>query len=37
MRLLQFTDRGGARVGRVETNGMVSPLSRFESTWQVAR
>jgi hypothetical protein len=30
-------DRGGARVGRVEANGTVSPLARFESTWQVAR
>jgi len=37
MRLLQFTDRGGARVGRVEANGAVSPLARFESTYQVAR
>jgi hypothetical protein len=37
MRLLQFTDRGGARVGRVEANGVVSPLARFESTYQVAR
>ena len=37
MRLLQFTDRGGARVGRVEPNGAVSPLARFESTWQLAR
>jgi hypothetical protein len=37
MRLLQFIDRGGARVGRVEANGMVSPLSRFESTYQLAR
>jgi hypothetical protein len=37
MRLLQFIDRGGARVGRVEANGTVSPLARFESTYQVAR
>ena len=37
MRLLQFTDRGGARVGRVESNGTVSPLARFESTYEVAR
>jgi len=37
VRLLQFTDRGGARVGRVEPNGAVSPLARFESTWQLAR
>jgi hypothetical protein len=37
MRLLQFIDRGGARVGRVEANGAVSPLARFESTYQVAR
>jgi len=37
MRLLQFIDRGGARVGRVESNGVVSPLARFESAYQVAR
>ena len=36
MRLLQFNDRGGARVGRVESN-MVLPLARFESTYQIAR
>ena len=37
MRLLQFTDQGRARVGRVEANGTVSPLARFESTYQLAR
>jgi len=37
MRLLQFTDQGRARVGRVEANGTVSPLARFENTYQLAR
>ena len=37
MRLLQFTDHGRARVGRVEANGTVSPLARCDSTYQLAR
>jgi hypothetical protein len=37
VRLVQFIDRGGARVGRVEASGAISPLSRFESTYQLAR
>ena len=37
MRLLQFTDGARARVGRVEVDGAVSPLSRFDSTYQLAR
>jgi hypothetical protein len=37
VRLLQFNDRGGARVGLVQPNGAVLPLARFESSYQVAR
>jgi hypothetical protein len=37
MRLLQFIDAGQTRVARVEADGAVLPLSRYESTWQLAR
>jgi hypothetical protein len=37
MRLLQFTDGGHTRVARVDPGGAVLPLSKFESTWQLAR
>jgi hypothetical protein len=37
MRLLQFTHNGRPRVGRVEDNGSVAPLARFDSTYQLAR
>jgi len=37
VRLLQFLDGGHERVGRVDANGMVLPLSRHQTTWQVAR
>jgi hypothetical protein len=37
MRLLQFIDGGRARVGRVEANGSIAPLARFESTYELAR
>jgi len=37
MRLLQFTDGGQMRVARVDADGSVSPLARYESTYQLAR
>ena len=37
MRLLQFLDAGHERVARVEANGAVYPLSRYQTTWQLAR
>jgi hypothetical protein len=37
MRLLQFSDGGHTRVARVDASGAVLPLSKFESTWQLAR
>ena len=37
MRLLQFTEGGHTRVARVDASGAVLPLTRFESTWQLAR
>jgi len=37
MRLLQFSDAGHTRVARVDASGAVLPLSKFESTWQLAR
>ncbi len=37
MRLLQFLDAGHERVARVDTNGAVLPLSRHQTTYQVAR
>jgi len=37
MRLLQFSDGGHTRVARVDASGAVLPLSKIESTWQLAR
>ncbi|HEY6124855.1 MAG TPA: AraD1 family protein [Steroidobacteraceae bacterium] len=37
MRILQFTDGGHTRVARIDASGAVLPLTRFESTWQLAR
>jgi hypothetical protein len=37
VRLLQFSDAGHTRVARVDASGAVLPLSKFESTWQLAR
>ncbi len=37
MRLLQFSDDGQPRVARVDANGAVLPLSRVETTYQLAR
>jgi hypothetical protein len=37
MRLIQYSDAGHTRVARVEAGGAVMPLSRAESTWQLAR
>jgi hypothetical protein len=37
MRLLQFSDGGQTRVARIDTHGAVLPLTRVESTWQLAR
>jgi hypothetical protein len=37
MRILQFTDNGNTRVARIDASGAVLPLTRFESTWQIAR
>lgn len=37
MRLLQYIDAGRARVARVNDDGAVAPLSRFETTYQLAR
>ena len=37
MRLLQFIESGQARVGRVEVNGAVRPLARYQTTYQLAR
>jgi hypothetical protein len=37
MRLLQYVDASRRRVGRVESNGAITPLSRFESTYQLAQ
>jgi hypothetical protein len=37
MRLIQYIDGGQTRVARIEADGAVLPLSRAESTWQLAR
>ncbi|HEU5134750.1 MAG TPA: AraD1 family protein [Steroidobacteraceae bacterium] len=37
MRLLQFSDGGHTRVARIDASGAVLPLTRFETTWQLAR
>jgi hypothetical protein len=37
MRLLQFSDAGHVRVGRVTDDGAVAPLTRFETMYQLAR
>ena len=37
MRLLQFLEAGAERVARVDANGAVLPLSRYQTTWQLAR
>ncbi len=37
MKLLQFSDAGRTRVARVEADGSVLPLTRVESTWQLAQ
>jgi hypothetical protein len=37
MRLLQFIDAGRVRVARVNDDGAVAPLARFETTYQLAR
>jgi hypothetical protein len=37
MRLLQYLDAGRTRVARVEAGGTVTPLLRFETTYQLAR
>jgi hypothetical protein len=37
MRLIQYSDGGQTRVARIEADGAVLPLSRAESTWQLAR
>jgi hypothetical protein len=37
MRLLQFLDAGQPRVARVDGAGAVWPLSRAQTTWQLAR
>jgi hypothetical protein len=36
MRLVQYSDGGQTRVARVEADGALLPLSRAESTWQLA-
>lgn len=37
MRLLQFLDAGQERVARVDAQGAVLPLSRYQTTYQLAR
>jgi hypothetical protein len=37
MRLLQFIDAGRVRVARVNDDGAVAPLARFETMYQLAR
>jgi hypothetical protein len=37
VRLLQFLDAGHERVARVDANGALLPLSRYQTTWQLAR
>jgi hypothetical protein len=37
VRLLQFLEAGAERVARVDANGAVLPLSRYQTTWQLAR
>ncbi len=37
MRLLQYVDNKRHRVGRVEANGAVTPLVRFETMYELAR
>lgn len=37
MRLLQYIDAGRARVARVDDDGAVAPLARFETVYQLAR
>jgi hypothetical protein len=37
LRLLQYLDAGGERVARVDADGVVRPLSRRVSTYQLAR
>ena len=37
MRLLQFLDSGRERVARIDDDGGVAPLARFETTYQLAR
>jgi hypothetical protein len=37
VKLLQFLDAGHERVARVDASGAVLPLSRYQTTWQIAR
>jgi hypothetical protein len=37
VRLLQFLDAGHERVARIDADGAVLPLARFQTTWQLAR
>lgn len=37
MRLLQYIDNNRVRVGRAEANGLVTPLDRFETMYELAR
>ncbi|MBC8027835.1 MAG: FAH family protein [Steroidobacteraceae bacterium] len=37
MRLLQFLDSGRERVARIDNDGAVAPLARFETMYQLAR
>ena len=37
MRLLQFLDSGRERVARIDDDGDVAPLARFETMYQLAR
>ena len=37
MRFLQYVDSNRTRVARVDDQGVVTPLSRFESMYELAR
>ena len=37
MRFLQYVDNHRTRVARVDDDGVVTPLSRFETMYQLAR